>query len=664
MIILPPKNKHQFEQTVELYNGIKYTCPKLPDEKIIDGYKLKSAEQKFIRPRFPTVREYQKLNEESQLELLVRELDRKTNGYWFFNNGVPTFLPPTLYFFLTYWNLAALTSDGYPEYRDAQRKWCLCIQAAEEDNDCLGLIMMTGKRFAKTEIGLAHLYNLATNGSCKDARFTILSLNATEAQKLFVKRVMRSHKKILPYLVPESNETNSKKPVVTELTFYGTKTITGEYSDSLDTILDWRPAVESAMQGERPRAVYLDESGAQVGMDLLEFHSTTIQQLVLGKKTFGKLWLPTTLESMNNRGAEGYKELWEQSDINDRNKNNRTKSGLWRVFKPFCDGREGFIDQYGYDLIDEAIEFRENELANATPGNVRKLKRQYPMTEDEAFDLSFSTMWESDVEELIKQTIDKLIKNPVNEKYVVFFEDPKNPKSPSYAISTTERMIAKSCHMIEDVRPNVSYKIGVDSIATSKETGVLEGSKFAFTVYKAFELDKDDYMPVMTYEFRPDSLDEAWTQLYCAGRYYSQYEPVEILGESNVGSGESAFKFFTLKGAGWMLKKHNSKVWIHRDESTIERQFQTGNRFLRAHVTKWKSIKLLRQLLKAQQTNTDLADSALVGLLLFKSFSTNQAPDMSKRYTPMPKQRIVRDESGATKRVWNSQYSGKRTWNM
>ena len=88
---------------------------------------------------------------------------------------------------------------------------------------------------------------------------------------------------------------------------------------------------------------------------------------------------------MNPSGAAEFKELWYKSDINKRDGNGRTESGLYKYFKPHYKGREGFIDEYGFDLIDEAKKFRQNELDNADANGKMKIKRQYPENEDEMF---------------------------------------------------------------------------------------------------------------------------------------------------------------------------------------------------------------------------------------------------------------------------------------
>lgn len=301
------------------------------------------------------------------------------------NNGVPTYITGSNYFYLTYWFIAAVNEDGYPDHREAVKEWFYVMDICHKDIFCFGAIMGCQKRFGKTEICLADEYNHATL-IIKDSLFGMNSLSSTEARNnLFKSRLMRSHKRIPNYLKPISNETKSKREITSELTFKGTSLGSGKYTNALNNVIDHRPTLVSAYQGKRPAYIFFDEPGSVDEISLIDWWTTVRQQLALGKRIFGKCFLPTTLESMNPSGAAEFKELWYKSDINKRDGNGRTESGLYKYFKPHYKGREGFIDEYGFDLIDEAKKFRQNELDNADANGKMKIKRQYPENEDEMF---------------------------------------------------------------------------------------------------------------------------------------------------------------------------------------------------------------------------------------------------------------------------------------
>ena len=60
-------------------------------------------------------------NTKKEIEFIGQEWDRRTNGYWFYNCGVPTYIDGWHYFYLNYWQL----DNGLPEYRDRDRKFFL-----------------------------------------------------------------------------------------------------------------------------------------------------------------------------------------------------------------------------------------------------------------------------------------------------------------------------------------------------------------------------------------------------------------------------------------------------------------------------------------------------------------------------------------------------------
>jgi hypothetical protein len=52
------------------------------------------------------------------------------------------------------------------------------------------------------------------------------------------------------------------------------------------------------------------------------------------------------------KGGQNFKDLYYDSDPNKRNANGQTKSGLYSLFIPMEYNMEGFIDEYGFAIID------------------------------------------------------------------------------------------------------------------------------------------------------------------------------------------------------------------------------------------------------------------------------------------------------------------------
>lgn len=502
----------KYERNIPLgESGIIYVCPPAPPKEKIDGYNLPKKDQKFRRQKFLSDSEFLLLDKEKRIEILSTELDRRLNGYFLMINGCLTYLTGSHYFYLNYWDMGAQTEDGFPEYRWSNTKWFYFKDFCIKDPNCFGGIMLTQKRFGKTEIEIADLYNAATLIDTK-CLFGMQSINATDARKnLFQDRLMRSHKAIPNYLKPISNETKSTKPIVSELTFFGNKE-GGKYTAALDNKIDWRPTTVSAYQGKKPKRIFIDEPGTIDEMDLEEAWTTIREQLALGKKINGKAFLPTTLENMTNKGAFAFKEIWDKSDYNKRDENGRTASGFYRYFKPFYEGYEGFIDEYGNDLVDEAKKFRQNKLDAASEADQRKTKRQYPETQNEAFDVMTSTFFANRVVEKYKVIWDEIKNNKEDRASIVIIGDKielkPNDKSPFV--------------FLELPKPNVDYYLLVDGVGTGTESGGEEGSDVAGIIVKMY--DPATGLPfefVAYFRKRPQTVEQSYEYLLDLCKYYN-----------------------------------------------------------------------------------------------------------------------------------------------
>lgn len=627
----------RFEKELALgEEGLVYKIPKLIDEKLIDGYELPKKKQKFQKQAFLSDEEFKKLSKESQLEILTRELTRRLEGYWFFNNGTPTYITGSHYFYLNYWYIAATTKDGMPEYRDAQRKWAYFIDLCEKDNLCFGGIMLSGKRFSKTEFALAHIYNTATLIE-NDCLFGLQSFNSTEAKNnLFKSRVMRSHRRIPDYLKPTSNDSKGKKEITSELTFIGEKD-GSRYRGGLNNVIDHRPTLVSAYQGKRPREVYIDESGSIEEMDIIEAVSTIKQQLQIGKRAFGKIFLPATLESMTPKGAPLFFQIWNESNPSVRDANGRTQSWLYRYFNPHYEGREDFIDEYGNSLIEEAKTFRKNELDVATASGQTKIKRQYPETVDEAFGASTGGYcWEDDVVEIL-----------LKQKQEVLNADISCPKF--HIINLNNKITATlnekgSFWILEHPKQDCIYASLVDGVASDSDTGGDEGSDICAIIVKIFDPAGDPYMPVSIYCERPKSIQGAYMKMINQAKYYNQFYKFEkFYAEANAATASHFGNTLIneglrhwiamrkdLSGKGWT---ETSKMFQYRTPELIDFQYKQGNMFFRKYAHSIQMLPLLEQLLWHKSKNADMRDAFL------QLFTARPNFDEKPKPKPPPPQR-------------------------
>ena len=104
-----------------------------------------------------------------------------------------------------------------------------------------------------------------------------------------------------------------------------------------------------------------------------------------------------------DKGGENFKKLYEASDVNKRNRNGQTSSGLYSMFVPMEWNYEGYIDSYGLPVFDTpkkpikgidgedidigVISHWENEVDGLKDDqdSLNEYYRQFPRTEKHAF---------------------------------------------------------------------------------------------------------------------------------------------------------------------------------------------------------------------------------------------------------------------------------------
>lgn len=137
--------------------GLICHIPPVPAKHLIAGFDLPKKDQMWRRTELPEDWDLWREEEEIAMEedpeyvhpkihaFVAQEWDRRLNGYWFYNNGKPTYITGKHYFYVNWWKL----DSGYPDYRDTDRLlfyfWQYCI----EDPNCYGMVELTARRQGK-----------------------------------------------------------------------------------------------------------------------------------------------------------------------------------------------------------------------------------------------------------------------------------------------------------------------------------------------------------------------------------------------------------------------------------------------------------------------------------------------------------------------------------
>jgi hypothetical protein len=397
----------QIGEIIEI-QGLVIALPKAPKEV------YKDPKNKWVKFEYPKElqriknifdwRNYPESSKEKWYDYIDEEFKRREEGFWFTNNGKPTWITGTQYMYLQWSKIDV----GAPDFREANRLFYIFWEACKADKRCYGMCYLKNRRSGFSFMSSAETVNLATLAS--DSRFGILSKTGSDAKKMFTDKVvpisinypfffkpiqdgMDRPKSELAYRVPASKFTRKKMSATDGL----------EEIEGLDTTIDWKNTGDNSYDGEKLALLVHDESGKWERPDnILNNWRVTKTCLRLGSRIIGKCMMGSTSNALD-KGGENFKKLYNASDVTRRNRNGQTKSGLYSLFIPMEWNYEGFIDEYGIpvfttpdvdrltpdgELIDVGvIDNWQNEVDGLKDDQdaLNEFYRQFPRTTEHAF---------------------------------------------------------------------------------------------------------------------------------------------------------------------------------------------------------------------------------------------------------------------------------------
>ena len=349
-------------------------------------------------------RAYPDNSKEQWYDYINEEFDRRENGFWFYNNGVPTYITGTHYMYLQWSKIDV----GAPEFRESNRLFYIYWEACKADKRCYGICYIKNRRSGFSFMASSEAVNLATISS--DARFCILSITGWDSKKMFTDKVvpisinypfffkpiqdgMDRPKSELAYRVPAQKFTRKKLQKNEQI----------EEIVGLDTTIDWKNTADNSYDGEKLNLLVHDESGKwEKPENILNNWRVTKTCLRLGSRVIGKCMMGSTSNALD-KGGDNFKKLYRDSNVTKRNLNGQTKSGLYSLFIPMEWNYEGFMDKYGIpvfntpkkevyniygDLVETGvIDHWNNEVEGLRNDQdaLNEFYRQFPRTEEHAF---------------------------------------------------------------------------------------------------------------------------------------------------------------------------------------------------------------------------------------------------------------------------------------
>lgn len=485
-----------------------------------------------------------------------QEWDRRLNGFWFMNNGVPTYITGAHYMYLQWWPI----DIGYPKFRIPDLEKAYFMQYCIEDPNCMGGVEVTKRRFGKTY--WAGLFVTEYISRTKMTNGGIQSKTGTDAKKFFAKAVVNPFRRLPKFFRPEYDMSLGANPK-SELRFQKTN-VRGKKGkenigkEELGSIIDWQASDKVAYDGQKIHRYVGDEVGKTVESDVYERHEVVRYCLLDDEgRIIGKAWYTTTVEKIDSDKdgvQDAFKLLWAESDQLNKEENGMTRSGLYRFF--MSAKRTRYFDKYGYPDEERTLKdiLADREGVKNNPRSLSARIRKEPLTIEEAFmedgdKCMFNIM---NILEREKQ----LSESPKLKRKVLFYMEPETQKVKWRDARKSEYDFC--WHMTEDAqlgqfednkvvwngslaKPGRTKfgAIAVDSYSNS-QGGRRYGSKASAWIGRKREIEHPDKSNKAVGHLygRPKEKDELHQQVMLAAIYYGY----QVWFEHNSDSYDSYFR--------------------------------------------------------------------------------------------------------------------------
>ena len=298
-------------------------------------------------------KEYPEEFKEDWYDYIETEFERRDTGFFFSNKGKSTYITGSHYMYLQWSKIDV----GNADFRESNRLFYIFWEACKADTRCFGMCYLKNRRSGFSFMSSGETVNLATMST--DSRYGVLSKSGPDAKKMFTDKIvpisinypfffkpiqdgMDRPKTELAYRVPASKLTRRKLDI--------NETVAD--IKGLDSTIDWKNTGDNSYDGEKLKLLVHDESGKwEKPNNILNNWRVTKTCLRLGSRIIGKCMMGSTSNALD-KGGSNFKKLYYASDVEKRNSNGQTASGLYSLFIPMEWNYEGYIDSYGMPVFD------------------------------------------------------------------------------------------------------------------------------------------------------------------------------------------------------------------------------------------------------------------------------------------------------------------------
>ena len=656
--------------SIEQIYGIEYRLPEKPSY-------ISSKKQKFIKTSIPEDFDELEFDEDGnaiysdeQIKFITKEGERIKNGYWFYNNGTPTYITGLHYFYLNYWTL----EDGNsPDYRDTDRRYFYFQDYCEKLPQCYGIVRIKKRREGATS--QATCYLVWKSITQKKQFCGIVSKTGKDASDAFIYMVMNGYRNLPIFLKPRVEDEETKTELVFKKKKDKRKTKGRErgqiFDDDigLESKINFKNTALNSYDSGRVSALLIDEAGKfPKEVPVNQYWPIVKKTLTRGAIKVGFCLIPSTANDAKS-GGEPYKALFDESS---QFENQYTASGLYRYFCPAYDGYEGFIDEYGMSIIDTPTESQKKYIkerygmditmgAKAYLIEQRKLIkdkkalseeiRMNPFTEEEAFMIDQKKCYFNS--EKIYNQIDFLKEEKVRLRRVrLFWKDDKtvdwaDDKDGPWMIQKfpddDEKNKVRENDGIKSPANAHKYVSGIDPFKSSVISG--KGSMGACYVFERYDINDPNNtgMPIAEYVDRPRLKSLFHDEMLKAAVFWGY----KACYENDVG--DDFVDYFTNKGfKGYLMRTPESAIDKNKrrhvvkygvtsgDAFALARQLDTCITYVENHCEKIVFPDLLEELLQYDHENRTVYDRTVAFMISLLSGVSLEGKKQEKASVSIP----------------------------
>jgi hypothetical protein len=599
-----------------------------------------------------------------------QEWDRRLNGFWYMNNGKPTYLVGAHYLYMQHTQI----DIGYPKFRYPDLEYFYFLQYVIEDPECMGMMEITKRRFGKTYRGGIFVLDYPTR--TKMTNGAIQSKTGQDAKKVFAKAVVDPFKKWPRFFKPEYDLSGGVTPK-SELRFQNTNVRGKKAEENLEkeelgSLIDFYSADALATDGQKIHRKFDDEFAKTVECNIYDRHDVTRYCLMDDEgRIIGKVLYSSTVEVLDTE-KDGVQEaaikLWEDSDQLKKGKNGRTASGLYRFFMT-ADRAKNF-DIYGEPNVEKTVSeiLADRETVKHNQRSWAARVRKEARTIEEAF-YAGNDKCEFNAEN-VQREVKRLEEDPVflrpvrlilnkrtikavlpgqkdkEEQYVTYMDDEKGGWL-LLELPNKQNLFSKNGEHIEPLNKSM-YQIGVD---TTKDDFAVQGSKPTICVFKKsliIEGEEKGMYPVLFYvdKTRLDvHFDE---EVRKAAMWYGCTANYEIDARTDF------YRHFWKKGCDRLLEwtpkfaqdptkpKPLKPGTQSADPFQLQAQLQAAKMYIdgidpeiyNGHVHRIKYPELLKQLLKYDHSDRTKSDQVIALMMALLPTLGEQSTAKIQEYKP------------------------------